>query len=173
MSLSCTGTDRLLLQDQRKGGHTTLMACTCVLAHFRMVSHRPFISLKTTPPCQVWFKGMKIIIQEHVLWPEGDLPAQCLGFHCSAGCTDCYCWHILFLQPDFVSQKSQLQELVESCGHLCNFYPKCHCELNFIEQYCGAAKLCFCIAGCMATITEMERKVIQCLDDVPLLHIWQ
>ena len=52
-------------------------------------------------------------------------------------------WHILFLQPDFVSQKPQLQELIESRSHLCDFYPKYHCELNFIEQYWGAAKAPF------------------------------
>jgi hypothetical protein len=87
------------------------------------------------------------------------------------GRTDCCCRHILFLQPDFVSQKSQLQELVKSRGHLCDFYPKYHCELNFIEQYWGAAKLHFRMAGRAATINEMERNVIQSLDDVPLLHI--
>ena len=39
---------------------------------------------------------------------------------------------ILFNQPDFVPQKSELQELIEKRGHLCDFYPKYHCELNFI-----------------------------------------
>ncbi|KAI0286505.1 hypothetical protein BC826DRAFT_917758, partial [Russula brevipes] len=74
-------------------------------------------------------------------------------------------------EPVSVSQKSQLQELVESCGHLCDFYPKYHCELNFVEQYWGVAKLRFRMAGRATTINEMERKVIQCLDDIPLLHI--
>jgi len=124
------------------------------------------------PSMPGWFKGMEVIIREHGLWPEGgDLLTQCLGFHCPPGRADCYCRHILFLQPDFVSQRSQLQELVKSCGHLCNFYPKYHCELNFIEQYWGAAKLRFRVAGRAATINEMERTVTQCLDDVPLLHI--
>ena len=120
-----------------------------------------------------WFKGMEIIIWERGLWPKGvsDLLSQCPGFRCLPGCTDCCCRRILFIQPDFISQKSQLQELVESCGHLCDFYPKYHCKLNFIEQYWGAAKLRFRVAGRAATITEMERIVIQCLDDVSLLHI--
>ena len=119
-----------------------------------------------------WFKGMEILIRERGLWPEGDdLLAQCPGFRCLPGRVDCCCRRILFMQPDFVSQKSQLQELVESCGHLCDFYPKYHCELNFIEQYWGAAKLRFHVAGRAMTIDKMEKKVIQCLDDVPLLHI--
>ena len=119
-----------------------------------------------------WFKGMEIIICEHGLWPtQGELHAQCTDFHCPPGHTDCCCRRLLFSQPDFVSQKSQLQELVESCGHLCDFYPKYHCELNFIEQYWGAAKLRFRVAGHAATIQEMEKTVITCLDDVPLLQI--
>ena len=88
-----------------------------------------------------WFKGMEVIIQERGLWPEAGLPAQCQDFKCPIDRTDCCCRRVLFTQPDFTAQKSQLQELIESCGHLCDFYPKYHCELNFIEQYWGAAKL--------------------------------
>lgn len=42
-----------------------------------------------------------------------------------------------------MSQKSHLKELITLCGHICDFYPKYHCELNFIEQYWGAAKFCY------------------------------
>jgi hypothetical protein len=87
------------------------------------------------PSMPGWFKGMEVIIRERGLWPERDLLAQCPGFHCPPGRNDCCCRCILFLQPDFVSQVSQLQELIESRGHLCDFYPKYHCKLNFIEQY--------------------------------------
>jgi hypothetical protein len=65
----------------------------------------------------------------------------------------------------------QLQELIESRGHLCDFYPKYHCELNFIEQYWGAAKLRFRSKRRAATINEMENIVLSCLDDIPLLQI--
>ena len=125
------------------------------------------------PSMPGWFKGMEVIIWERGLWPEGDLGllAQCPGFRCAPGRMDCCCRRILFLQPDFVSQKPQLQELVKSRGHLCDFYPKYHCELNFIEQYWGAAKLRFRVAGRAAGIDKMERKVIQCLDDVSLPQI--
>jgi hypothetical protein len=44
---------------------------------------------------------------------------------------------ILSLQEDFISQKSLLQEEIEKRGHKCIFYPKYHCELNFIEMYWG------------------------------------
>jgi len=52
----------------------------------------------------------------------------------------CYARRIISLQPDFFAQKCALQELVEEAGHVCIFYPKFHCELNFIERYWGAAK---------------------------------
>jgi len=120
-----------------------------------------------------WFKGMEQIIQECGLWPAEGLNAQCPNFHCPPGCTDCCCWRLLFLQPDFVGNKSQLQELIKPHGHLCDFYPKYHCELNFIEQYWGAAKLCFQSMGHAATINKMEKTVVSCLDDIPLVQIWR
>ena len=123
-----------------------------------------------------WFKGMEQIIRERGLWPEGvlSLPVVCTGPkhpEGQAGQPNCCCRHILFIQPDFVSQKPLLQEHIESRGHLCDFYPKYHCELNFIEQYWGAAKLRFHVAGRAKTLNEMERKMLACLDDIPLDQI--
>ena len=94
-----------------------------------------------------WFKGMEVIICERGLWPEGGLLAQCGNFRCPPGRADCCCRRLLFLQPDFLDQKPLLQEFIERRHHLCDFYPKYHCELNFIEQYWGAVKLCFWVAG--------------------------
>ncbi|KAI0070203.1 hypothetical protein K474DRAFT_1609121 [Panus rudis PR-1116 ss-1] len=118
-----------------------------------------------------WFKGMEQIIRERGLWPAGGLPAECPKFRCPENRTDCCCRRLLFNQPDFVAQKPQLQELIESRGHICDFYPKYHCELNFIEQYWGTGKLRFRVAGRANTLEEMEQKVTSCLDDVPLLQI--
>ncbi|KAI0245324.1 hypothetical protein BJV78DRAFT_1277445 [Lactifluus subvellereus] len=124
------------------------------------------------PSMPSWFKGMEQIICEHGLWPEGGLVAQCLDFKCPPGCTDCCCCWLLFTQADFIGQKSQREELIERHGHLCDFYPKYHCELNFIEQYWGAVKAQFHEAGQAKSIKEMEQTVIQCLDSVTLLQIW-
>ena len=112
------------------------------------------------------------IIRERGLWPaSGRLNAQCEAFKCPPGRTDCCCRRLLFTQPDFESQKPALQEFVESRGHLCDFYPKYHCELNFIEQYWGAAKYRYRLAPRSATVDEMERLMLSCLDEVPLIHI--
>jgi len=118
-----------------------------------------------------WFKGMAIIIAERGLWPADGLPAQCPSFCCPPGRTDCCCHQLLFSQPDFTGQKPQLQEAIEHRSHLCDFYPKYHCEMNFIEQYWGSAKLQFQAMGRAMTMEEIEVKVVECLDDVPLLHI--
>jgi hypothetical protein len=106
-----------------------------------------------------WFKGMEIIIRKCRLWPTWGLAAQCPNFHCPPNRTDCCCQWLLFFQPDFTNQKSHLQEFIESHGHLVDFYPKYHCELNFIEQYWGAAKAQFWVMGCVVTISEMEGRV--------------
>jgi hypothetical protein len=123
------------------------------------------------PTMNGWFKGMEQIIRERGLWPEAGLLADCPGHKCSSERNDCCCRTLLYNQPDFVSQKSELQEFVERRGHLCDFYPKYHCELNFIEQYCGAAKLRFRTAGRAATIDDMKKKVLACLDDIPIKQI--
>ena len=131
---------------------------------------QPLYFCEDHPTMPRWFKGMENIICECGLWPEEGLRANCVP-RCEMGCTACCCWRLLFLQPDFVSQKSELKELIESRGHLCDFYPKYHCELNFIEQYWGVAKMRFRSAGRVKNLVEMEHQVVKCLDDVPLLEI--
>ena len=123
------------------------------------------------PTMPGWFKGMENILRERELWPEKGLNAQCEGFKCEMGKTDCCCRRLLFTQPDFVNQKSHLEELIISRGHICDFYPKYHCELNFIEQYWGASKLRYRTTPKTNDMKEMERNVRECLDDVPLLQI--
>ena len=100
-----------------------------------------------------------------------DVEDECEPFRCKNGLTNCCCRRLLFCQPDFKTQKSRLEEFITSRGHICDFYPKYHCELNFIEQYWGAAKFRYRNTTRTANIIEMEENMIACLDDVPLLQI--
>ena len=156
-----------LTQHQRRAGHTTRGG------HIQLPNSdvQSFYFPDDYPSMPGWFKGMEQIIQERGLWPAEGLKAQCQNFHYPLGHTNCCCWQLLFSQPDFINNKLQLQELIESRGHLCDFYPKYHFKLNFIEQYWGTAKLRFRSIRCATTLVEMEKLIISCLDDIPLLQI--
>jgi hypothetical protein len=54
--------------------------------------------------------------------------------------TDCCLKVMLANEPDFQAQKCALEELITDRGHLCIFYPKFHCELNYIEMFWGHVK---------------------------------
>jgi hypothetical protein len=120
-----------------------------------------------------WFKEMEVIIREHGLWPKEGLLAQCESFRCKNSHTNCCCQCLLFCQPDFITQKSCFEEFVTLHGHICDFHPKYYCKLNFIEQYWGAAKFHYCNTTCTTNIVEMEKNMLVCLDDVPLIQIIQ
>ena len=72
-------------------------------------------------------KGMREVLKEQGLDPAG-LYRKCKK--CSLDDDHCCCKTILAQQPDFLAQKSLVQEVVEAAGHLCIFLPKFHCELN-------------------------------------------
>jgi hypothetical protein len=117
-----------------------------------------------------WFKGMKQILRECGLWHSG-LIRECEGFKCPPGRTDCCCRRALFCRPDFVNQKSELEELIIRRGHLVDFYPKYHCEVNCIEMWWGAGKHIYRSLPPTSSMAEMEHRVVESLDSVPLLQI--
>lgn len=82
-------------------------------------------------------KGIRQVMMERGIWRQG------LTLDCKKSCPaerNCCARTILAAQEDFRAQKGRIQEEVEGRGHHCLFYPKFHCELNFIEPYWGAAK---------------------------------
>lgn len=96
-------------------------------------------------------KGMRQVLVERGLWKD-KLVMKCGSWSkkqddgsvsvakCQSGVTDCCAKRFLNCQPDFIEQKSLIQEVIENAGHLCIFLPKFHCELNFIEYFWGAVK---------------------------------
>jgi hypothetical protein len=48
--------------------------------------------------------------------------------------TDCCAYRVVSIEPDFLEQKEWLTEVVQEAGCSIIFYPKYHCELNFIEN---------------------------------------
>lgn len=115
------------------------------------------------------FKGMAQILQERGL-PVLRL-TQCSKFKCVDISANCCCRRILFNQPDFKAQRPAIQELIESRGHICIFYPKYHCELNFIEQIWGKAKYYYRMLPRPANEKQMEQNIKDSLDSVSLMSI--
>ena len=72
---------------------------------------------------------------------------------------------IFYSHSQISAQKSELEENITSRGHICDFYPKFHCEFNFIEQTGGLSNGNFIQVLKTTDIGEMEN-VIVCLDDI-------
>jgi len=98
----------------------------------RIKSNEEIQSMHLSDECS---KGIKLILEERGLWKNGlkRICSKCKAH--SSTKDDCYTIRILSLQPDFVTQKLLIQEIIESQGHKVIFYSKFHCELNFIEQF--------------------------------------
>jgi hypothetical protein len=112
-------------------------------------------------------KGMRVILQERQLWREGmirfcnnDLPTS----------NSCCMRHVLEQQEDFCNQRCLLQEIIESRGHKVIFYPKFHCELNYIEMYWGATKR-YARMHCNYSWKGLRRVVPEALDSVSVKQI--
>ncbi|KAF7333551.1 hypothetical protein MSAN_02420000 [Mycena sanguinolenta] len=119
------------------------------------------------------FKGMHILIHERIAkganLPNPDnLKAECKKFKCPPGRTDCCCRRILYTQPDFVNQKSLLEEHCAARGYQVIFFPKFHCELNFIEQCWGFAKRIYRMFPASSKEEDLERNMNAALDAVPI-----
>ena len=91
------------------------------------------VELKNKP------KGLKVVLTERGLWPIGGLRHYCRD-GCKKDAINCCARKVMSLQEDFRSQRSLLVETIEAAGHKCIFYPKFHCELNYIEYFWGTTK---------------------------------
>ena len=111
-------------------------------------------------------KGIKAVLEEHELWQK-NLWGKCSGKHESDSCCNA---HILEMQPDFLEQKSLVQEVIEEAGHLCIVLPKFHCELNFIEFFWGAVKK-YLRDNCDYTFDTLKENMPKALKSVQLSTI--
>jgi hypothetical protein len=71
---------------------------------------------------------------------------------------ECCATALLQSQKDFQEQKGWLQEKVEAAGHSVIFYPKFHCELNFIERFWCIAKH-YVRENCAYTLDGLRRTI--------------
>jgi hypothetical protein len=83
---------------------------------------------------------------------------------------DCCLSRMMARQPDFLAQRCRIEELITSRGHKVFFYPKFHCELNFIEMYWGRVKW-IVRRDCDYSIAGLLKSVPKALDAVPLALI--
>ncbi|GBC21156.2 hypothetical protein RIR_jg24235.t1 [Rhizophagus irregularis DAOM 181602=DAOM 197198] len=118
-------------------------------------------------------KGLRQILQERKKWPNGGLMLECK--ECKEKNDDenrinCCARRVMSLEPDFLAQKGAIAEIIEKAGHKCIFYPKFHCELNFIERYWGAAKR-HARENCNYSWVGLKQIVPQSLESVSLITI--
>jgi len=122
-------------------------------------------------------KGLKKVLEKRGLWRRG-LHLQCrkpgtdkLLKTCLLG-GECCARAIIANQADFKDQKCCLQEEIEEAGHQVLFYPKFHCEINFIEYVWGAAK-CYTRNNCRYSIKSLRPMIPQALNSVSDQLIWK
>jgi len=113
-------------------------------------------------------KGMQQILIERGLWQDNlkllkKCKDQCRQNNCCATA-------ILMNQPDFKAQKGRIKELIISKGHKVIFYPRFHCELNFIEMFWEATKR-ITRARCDYRWQSLLLNVPLALDSISLLTI--
>jgi hypothetical protein len=105
-------------------------------------------------PKHMWFKGVKKILEERGLWHDEDRTEGRQGKAWRLDCNnrngkgnppECCAHHCLADQADFKRQKSALQETLDQYPvnqhrMILEFYPKFHCECNWIERFWSDVK---------------------------------
>jgi len=122
-------------------------------------------------------KGIRTVLTERGLWIEG------LRFVCDncksgnkpirneLGEVRCCARTRLGSQPDFAEQKEWLRELVEDVyKHQIIFYPKYHCELNYIEMVWGFMKT-VCRKNCEYNYKALKELIPKVIKALPIAFI--
>jgi hypothetical protein len=122
-------------------------------------------------------KGLEAILRERRLWPVNGRRSDGMKFRLQCptsqdrpGCEPdlnggCCARTLMASQRDFQGQKGRLEEELQAAGQLVIFYPKFHCELNFIERFWCAAKW-YARENCEYTFDGLRRVLPEALDSV-------
>ena len=79
--------------------------------------------------------------------------------------------YVLSQEPDFMEQKEWLTEVVNAAGFNIIFFPKYHCELNFIEMIQGWVKGHY-RRTCTYNYADLKKRLPEAfLDVIPLAFI--
>ena len=91
-------------------------------------------------------------------------------FGCDLALNGECCATALQSQPDFKEQKGWLQELLEQAGHSVVFYPKFHCELNFMERFGCSAKY-YTRENCGYSLNDLHETIPKAFESIPTATI--
>src|SRR5271170_3759081 len=73
-------------------------------------------------------KGIKLVLEECELWPQGQFKRICDNCKKHSPISEnCCAVRVLSLQPNFLAQKLLIKEIIENWGHKVIFYPKFYC----------------------------------------------
>ena len=127
-------------------------------------------------------KGIMQILKEQNLWPKNgrhsdgvNFLLQCPKDSNRTGCNldlegGCCARSVLAAEQNFKEQKGRLQEELECRGQPVIFYPKFHCELNFIERYWCGCKW-YARENCQYTLDGLRETVPAALNSVSSITI--
>ena len=113
------------------------------------------------------FKGMAAILQERGI-NAAAIRVRCTGKKNGCNAKEfCCCANILSNQPDFLAQRTALEEMCEGRGHICRMLPKFHCEINPIEQFWAWLKV-YLRRHCTYSIQGLRDNLPAGIDAVPI-----
>ena len=127
-------------------------------------------------------KGIRQVLVERGLWRERNEDGSKFLLICPNPTTkdqprcnlalkgECCATTLLQSQQDFKEQKGWLQELVEAAGQSVIFYPKFHCETNFIERFWCAAKY-YTRENCGYSLNDLRTTIPTAFESIPTATI--
>ena len=125
--------------------------------------------------------GLKSILHQRGKWPANGLRKRCE--HCLKNIPKearvnfepfpnhpCCAFYVVSQEKDFLEQKEWLSETVEAAGCEIIYYPKYHCELNYIEMIWGYLKRKL-RENCTYNFKELQALLPQQLESIPISFV--